>query len=301
MLKAQVRSKISALGCGWHDVEDILTGDFFGVLDYLPRRAFISSFISWVAGLNETISPPGMDDVAWDEIEFLFWPMLRAREEAAEPDLVIISNKWVLVVEVKLGSGLGDNQPWREYCVGKEIARDRGLPPESVFYLVLARSRLEAAASMAHVEARKQQELAARTFHLRWSQAVALIQRWLEVGPCGHALLPEQARMLSDLLLALRRRRSIVFSGFDFLDHRPVTDDHEALFCPERFGGFLAGAETTPVLLMPRVSVSPFTGFLVGTPAGIAPQGAFVFESFSGFLRACPPCRPGASLELGAR
>ena len=35
VLKVQLRSKIAALGSKWQDIEDILTGDFFGVLDYL--------------------------------------------------------------------------------------------------------------------------------------------------------------------------------------------------------------------------------------------------------------------------
>lgn len=38
MLKAQLRSKIYALASEWQEMEDILTGDFFGALDYPPRQ-----------------------------------------------------------------------------------------------------------------------------------------------------------------------------------------------------------------------------------------------------------------------
>ena len=107
MLKAQIRSKIGALGPGWRDIEDILTGDFFGALDYLPRRPFLAGFLEWVARLNETVKQPPREGVDWDGVEFNFWPMVKGEDEAAEPDVVIVSDHWVLVVEVKLDSALG--------------------------------------------------------------------------------------------------------------------------------------------------------------------------------------------------
>lgn len=48
----------------------------------------------------------------------------------------IVSDKWVLVVEVKLGSGFGDNQPCREDVVGREMAKDRSISEDLVYYLV---------------------------------------------------------------------------------------------------------------------------------------------------------------------
>ena len=58
MLKAELRAKMFQLDPGWASVEDILTGDFFGALDYLPRVPFLSRFLERVVALNETVLPP---------------------------------------------------------------------------------------------------------------------------------------------------------------------------------------------------------------------------------------------------
>ncbi len=162
MLKAQLRSKIGALGSEWQDIEDILTGDFFGTLDYLPRQPFLRSFIEWIADFNPDATQPPGEAVDWEAIEFIFWPMITGRDESAEPDVVIVSNRWVIVVEVKLDSGLGADQPWREYCVGREIAQDRGLSEDSVFYLLVSRHRLNVADTFAAPHVPDRRELLAK-------------------------------------------------------------------------------------------------------------------------------------------
>ena len=70
----------------------------------------------------------------------LFWTRCPEHGDSTEPDVVLVSNKWVVVVEVKLGSGFGERQPWREYLVGQHIAQNRGLPRDSVRYLVVTRA-----------------------------------------------------------------------------------------------------------------------------------------------------------------
>lgn len=145
MLKAQLRSKMFQLTPGWRDIEDILTGDFFGALDYLPRYPFLADFLSRICNRNGGTKPIVLKGVDWDGVEFLFWPFKHAEDESAEPDLVLISNRWVLVIEVKLESRLGHRQPWREYLVGKEIAASRNLSFDSVYYLLardVAQARL---------------------------------------------------------------------------------------------------------------------------------------------------------------
>ncbi len=117
MLKAQLGARTFPLDPAWRDIEDILTGDYFGTLDYLPRQSFLPAFIQWVANLDPSVDPPAMDDVDWDHVEILFWPMTFGEEESAEPDVVLVSNRWVIVIEVKLDSGLGHGQPWRKYAV----------------------------------------------------------------------------------------------------------------------------------------------------------------------------------------
>ena len=200
MLKAQLRSKISALGSDWQDIEDILTGDFFGALDYLPREPYLGSFLSWVMSLNPDASQPSTVAVDWDAVEFIFWPLITGQDESAEPDLVIVADQWVLVIEVKLDSGLGTNQPWREYCVGREIARDRGISDDAVYYLLVSRHRLDVRATFANSEKGQQDQLLPRTSHLLWHQAVAQVERWLKDGPAGETVTLSEKRLLLDLL-----------------------------------------------------------------------------------------------------
>ena len=52
MLKTQLSSKLFPLYARWGEVEDILTGDYFGALDYLPRRPFLAEFITHITRLN---------------------------------------------------------------------------------------------------------------------------------------------------------------------------------------------------------------------------------------------------------
>ena len=315
MLKAQIRSKIGALGPGWRDIEDILTGDFFGALDYLPRRPFLAGFLEWVARLNETVKQPPREGVDWDGVEFNFWPMVKGEDEAAEPDVVIVSDHWVLVVEVKLDSALGRDQPWREYCVGREIARDRGLPKDSVFYLLLARQRLDVAQTFVSPDHPGRSELIAKTSCLLWHQVVALVERWLKYGVARHATRPEHQRMLVDLLDALRRRRSIAFSGFAFINQESVSSLARSIFCPDRFAGFLRDTENRPVLgahtsrflsrfvgFLDSSSVftcSVFPGFLSDSREVSVPADSILAPTaFSGFLTSCPKCKAASTFDV---
>jgi len=57
VLKTQLHSKLNLSNlCRWRDSEDILTGDFFGVLDYLPRQPYLQDFLQLV----EDVNPGGM-------------------------------------------------------------------------------------------------------------------------------------------------------------------------------------------------------------------------------------------------
>ena len=96
MLKAQLRSKIFQVSPTWQDIEDILTGDFFGALDYLPRDPFLCSFISYITSLNPHIQTPPLQGVNWESLKLTFWPRTQTDEENAEPDLVIVTDRWVL-------------------------------------------------------------------------------------------------------------------------------------------------------------------------------------------------------------
>lgn len=318
MLKAQIRSKIGILGSSWQDLEDILTGDFFGTLDYLPRQPFLCSFMDWIESLNTQVIHPPREGVDWDASEIIFWPRVAGEDEWVEPDVVIVTDRWVLVVEVKLDSGLGADQPWREYCIGNEIARERGLPEKSVYYLLVSRQRLNIEETFPTPNDSGRQELLGRASQLLWHQAVALVERWLDDGFGERSLRPAEERMLSDLHDALRRRRAIVFSGFDFINMDAVFADQVRFFCPDRFAGFLMGRETSltvsaaescflsvfggfqksslPVTVATELFLVErgFGGFLTAYHYVVTPSEAFIEgTSFPGFLERCPPCMAG--------
>lgn len=312
MLKAQLRSKVFQLDPAWRKIEDLLTGDFFGTLDYLPRQPFLPAFVQWVAGLNPSVTPPEMNDVDWDDVLMQFWPMTYGEEENAEPDVVLISNRWVIVIEVKLDSGLGHRQPWREFTIGREIARERSLPLDAVYYFVVARTRVDVNSTFMDSEESERQLLASRTLYLRWSEAVSLIESWLRRGAANKPLTDHAIRLLTDLLEAMRQRRALVFSGFSFAHQDGVSKPPRNLFCPPRFRGFLRVAARTLVDQADQVfltcsagfgpwvpcqpmsddaffTLNVFPGFLFGAPASDLCDGRMILaEAFRGFLSTVP-------------
>jgi len=289
MLKAQLKSKIFQITPAWRDIEDILTSDFFGTLDYLPRNPYLRDFISYVASMNPDIQTPPIDDVDWDSLKLIFWPRIYTDEENAEPDIVLISNKWILVVEVKLQSGLSDSQLWREYIVGRKIAEDNAVSQDSVYCLVAARNRLDIATMFKPTEAQKLNELVARTSYLRWHEAVALIESWIKFGIGDRDLLPEHERMLTDLLQAMRKRRAIAFSGYSFANVGDVVAVTGGIFCPPVFTGFLSEAPQAKHTSDTVFLKHHHEGFVSSCPEVEAPNDhVFLGKSFGGFTKSAP-------------
>jgi len=320
MLKAQIAGKISQLDPGWREIEDLLTGDFFGVLDYLPREPFLRAFVSSLHPMDRGGTRVPLDGVDWEGVEVLFWRMTHAGDETAEPDVIIVSNRWVLVIEVKLASELGPEQPWREYCVGKAIAEDRGLPPGSVYYLLVARRRLSIRATFRPSQAAEREELLSRSLEFRWCRAVAMVRSWLNGDIDGPPMMPEHTRMLGDLMSALRKRRTLFFAGFAFENPRQVDRHLGAFFCPPRMDGFLTRALPVGGRRDGCVFLRRFGGFLRHVPRVERHEGAgplargfdgflshslgvgalrgpvFLRRSFAGFLVSAPRCGRGGTL-----
>jgi len=283
LLKAQLKSKITQLDPAWRGIEDILTGDFFGTLDYLPRNPYLRDFISLVASLNPDVRTPSLDGTDWDNAEILFWPRMFSDEENAEPDIVIVSDKWLLVIEVKLQSGLSDTQPWREYVIGCKIAQEHSIPVDSVYYLVLARTRLDITPTFKATEVEQLNKLSVITSYLKWHETVALIESWLR------GALAEHKRMLTDLFKAMRKRRAIAFSDFTFANMAPVAIATGGIFCPPRFTDFLS---QIPQTLQTDGSVflhHSHGGFIANCPkVDTHDQPIFLGKSFGGFARSFP-------------
>jgi hypothetical protein len=91
-----------------------------------------------VEDINGGVDRFELDRVDWEDVEMVFWPRCAEQDGLTEPDLVLASNRWVIVVEVKLGSGFGKNQPWREYELGQQIAKNR-----AVYYVIVSRAKLD--------------------------------------------------------------------------------------------------------------------------------------------------------------
>lgn len=292
MLKVQLRSKINVLA-NWQDVEDVLTGDFFGALDYLPREPFLRDFLDWVAAFNTESKHPQRDSIPWDEVEFIFWPRIASLNvnESAEPDIVIVSNRWVIVVEIKLDSCLGYDQPWREYCAGRDLARDRGLCDDDVYYLLVTRRRQDIASTFAKQHDPVRMGMLARTTQLFWFQCMALVERWIKNGAGNQPLRSDQRRMLTDLHAALRRRRTLSFAGFAFINQEPVADSTTRFFCPDMFEGFQRSSQL--VLASDRIFLNIEFEWLRGIQArAVAPASALLsIARFEGFLNGAPNCR----------
>lgn len=313
MLKTQLHSKIFQLDPAWRDIEDILTGDFFGILDYLPRIPYLSGFIQYVASLNHKVQTPSIEGVDWDQVRVMFWPRTHTDDENAEPDLVIVSNRWVLVIEVKLLSGLGDTQPLREYAIGQKIAEDHGLSSDCVYYLLVARNPRHTYHMFVQDSASLYQELTARTSFLKWHEAFFLIDSWLRNGIDSHSVPADHARMLFDLYRAMRRRRAMTYSGFAFENIGTVGPLSGHFFCPPRFAGFLHTSLDSRLLdervffkqnydgfgkyypiVMPVISYvffnNSFSGFIENSPLVLSSDYIFFPSEFSGFSNNTVKC-----------
>ena len=71
-------------------MEDVLTSNVFSFFKYSTRDIFLENYLN---ELGFTVS-----DQEAEEVEFKFWPVF---EDGTEPDLVIIVEKYYLLIEAK--------------------------------------------------------------------------------------------------------------------------------------------------------------------------------------------------------
>ncbi len=284
MLKAALHSKLFQLDSNWSRIEDILTGDFFGVLNYLPRQICLAHFVTALFYENRDSTQPSLSEADWEASEIRFWPRFDASGEVVEPDVVLITDKFIVVIEVKLDSGLGDSQPKREILAGRNLAIDYGLSFEAVYYLVIARSKPDVDLSL-QATAELRHEMKGRLLHLYWWQVAAIAESWQQ-EQFAMQLEDGQSRMIDDLVAALRRRRSLMFSGFAFPHLQLVQHKRSRYFCPPAFAGFTI-LDENPVRLIHGQVFSRFNGFLVGACAPPGPSrthsGVFLHSRFKGY------------------
>ncbi|MEM7210309.1 MAG: hypothetical protein AAF479_00235 [Pseudomonadota bacterium] len=281
----------------WTRVEDILTADFFGALDYLPRDTHLARFMEAVAALNDNLMLPELSATDWNSVEMIFWPRESVDGQQVEPDVVVVSSNWTLIVEVKLESGLGYRQPWREYQAGLSLARTRGVPTTAVFYLVVARGALNVAGTFEDGESTERDELLGRTLFLPWWRAALIVDSWRSES--GGTLYEAGAhrRLIDDVLASLHRRRSILFSGFRFANIDSIQRRLTRVFCPPAFAGFAHRDNVFSAAPTPLLFLNQFDGFLSRTrrsgPLSAPDQHSRVFlqrPAFS-FLARAPRCQ----------
>ena len=113
--------------------EDLLTSDVFGSMKYLPRRPYLESVLKLVAERNpRSLSfrqhlPALLAEL--DKMKFQFWhgyPTPAGFKEGGmtEPDVVLETSDTFLVIEAKLGSGVGTQQIERELAVALDQSGD---------------------------------------------------------------------------------------------------------------------------------------------------------------------------------
>ena len=299
VLKTQLHSKLNLSHLSrWQDCEDILTGDFFGTLDYLPRQPYLVEFLKNVEHVNDRDGCFEVDRVDWEKVEMLFWQRCPGHDDSTEPDVVLVSNLWVIVIEAKLGSGFGEKQPWREFLVGRQIADNRGLSRDSVHYVVVSRAMLHEAQVFAGLADRERAELEPRTLSFRWLDAVKLAEGWLRSNEAGRRRASEnETRMLGDLLEALQRRRTLSFCGFSFPHHQLVGESRPPIFCPPLFNGFL-GKDSAKCSSPPSIGfLARFRGFLRDARPPVLPMESVWLRRFGGFVRSPQPTHvPSAAI-----
>lgn len=132
MLLAQLHRKVPS---DFEGMEDILTSSVFGLLKYLPDRVARTLLAKFAAiplsqGSIELElwprhpTPPGFRSPALpteDEEE-------PARRGDTEPDAIITAGDWLVLMEAKYRSPLGEDydQLGREFAVGYRLAQDEG-------------------------------------------------------------------------------------------------------------------------------------------------------------------------------
>ena len=116
MYLAELRGKLSSR---IERMEDILTSNVFSFFKYSNRNIFLKNY------LNELGFKVSKEEV--EEAEFKFWPVF---EDGTEPDLVIITGNYYLLIEAKYfsefseGKEKSDSQLLREIKNGKLDAKN---------------------------------------------------------------------------------------------------------------------------------------------------------------------------------
>lgn len=117
---AEIRGKVNSANSNLTErSEDELTGNFFGNLRYLPFEKGLKHILKNCKYTSELINYDSIDAGNWPA-GITFWP----REEEAEPDVLLSFENAVIIVEVKLHSGISSDDDVDNSTLGDELERE---------------------------------------------------------------------------------------------------------------------------------------------------------------------------------
>lgn len=111
MIQAELRGKIPSR---LQEAEDLLTSNVFSFFKYADRRTYLKEFLSRLGIL--------VPDEELPAAEFRFWPRY---DDWTEPDLVIIIDRYYILIEAKHLSDFGEATDEKEEQVVREFEGGR--------------------------------------------------------------------------------------------------------------------------------------------------------------------------------
>ncbi len=234
MYLAEIHGKISAEN---ENKEDILTSNVFSFFKYADRKIFLWNFLRMV-GLNVSLEQALHS-------EFLFWP---SYTDGTQPDLVIITGPYYLLIEAKYHSGFGKATPIRKHQLVREIER-------GIFEAINLNKQFKiltiTADSCRKLET-KQEDISFQIIDwINWQKIAFLIYSILEQD---QNISLETKFFAEDLYGLLVKKKLRNFEGIKVFDHvGKLSNVHETIFFQAStasyrgdFLGFLSVMEIMP-------------------------------------------------------
>lgn len=198
MYVAQIRNKLTR---SEEDMEDLLTGNVFGIWRYLPHQLGLIQFLETSRGLDgEIFALP--EDI--ESVDLSFWPWLKEEGmKGAQPDVLIeiktaAQGTWLVLIESK-------------YLSGKSSLPDRGQEPND--QLAREMNNLRRVSNQKDIENYALLYITANTVMPRWEMKESLEELVSKTGDDfrGH-LFWTTWRRLPKILQGLNKACSPPFS-----------------------------------------------------------------------------------------
>ncbi len=239
MTVAEIRGKISDTGSNLSErMEDLLTSDIFGCMQYLPARKVLVPFLRAASSFHGNVLSISESPV---NVRYLFWPWLESEGcRPCEPDVLLVieteeHNIHLIVIEAKYYSGLSseeDERPEPNDQLARELDNLKALNPLSLGLgnnlEVISRSLLFVTQDMAiprELLARslnayeRKKDKVGDIYWASWRFLPDILEKQLTTVES-----PEQSAVMNDMLTLLRKKMLFMFSGI-----KPVTLELRAI------------------------------------------------------------------------